>query len=448
MKSTSFVWCVLGASATFFSGVELVCAAGYMDQNTYSTNGQVKKVRRERHLDHWDSDTLAYYLDEYPGYDSAVMFYAQWDSHSRTLAPYWAKIAETMDAGTSNSNLVMALFDCELNQVHMALCQAAGITHYPTMMFIGSGPYHDTDPFSRTIFGKKAAGALGEAPIANTVKFQGNWQYTDSIQDWIRTMQALSNWHTWSTEGFGKKLRNFFIPQGKKTLALPIGIPGRGATASSSSTGGAAGAASAGASASSFQVKELEAKLEKYEDFAIKLDKKMSQSSEFLDAILTGGKNYQDMFTLLHEQKAWTKSDRPNAEVLRHCVAELSLDYCQRLSKSAADLLVDDLMAKGKTVEDILGMNNLEQLMMDRIAEEEPYCALLDQCVITDFAGEACQPQQCPFQNKAACQYLTSCMSPALQKDIADALGLTLGNATQVPKEPDQGKKTKKTWGL
>jgi hypothetical protein len=39
-------------------------------------------------------------------------------------------------------------------------------------------------------------------------------------------------------------------------------------------------------------------------------------------------------------------------------------------------------------------------------------------------------------------------MSPALQKDIADALGLTLGNATQVPKEPDQGKKTKKTWGL
>ena len=107
----------------------------------------------------------------------------------------------------------------------MQLCKAAGITHYPTMLFIGSGPFYDTDPVSKILFGKKSAGVMGEAPVSNTVKFQGNWQYYDSILDWIKTMQALSRWHTWSTKGFGKRLRNFFLPERKQNKQLPLGVP-------------------------------------------------------------------------------------------------------------------------------------------------------------------------------------------------------------------------------
>merc|ERR1712183_839749 len=69
---------------------------------------------------------------------------------------------------------------------------------------------------------------MGESPVSNTVKFQGNWQYGDSILDWIKTMQALSRWHTWNSEGLGKRLRTFFMPKRQKNEQLPLGVPGAG----------------------------------------------------------------------------------------------------------------------------------------------------------------------------------------------------------------------------
>ena len=84
----------------------------WMTEHTHALqekSGRVQKtqVRREHGLDHWDSDTLAYYLDNYPGYDQAVMFYASWDTNSHQLAPYWNQIAHDMDAGSSQSKMVM-----------------------------------------------------------------------------------------------------------------------------------------------------------------------------------------------------------------------------------------------------------------------------------------------------------------------------------------------------
>ena len=73
----------------------------------WDTNAQGVQVKRENSLDHWDSDTLAYYLDNYPGYDMAVMFYASWDQNSRALAPYWNQIAHEMDAGSTQSKIIM-----------------------------------------------------------------------------------------------------------------------------------------------------------------------------------------------------------------------------------------------------------------------------------------------------------------------------------------------------
>jgi hypothetical protein len=67
-----------------------VCEA-IVESNSYSVKGKITRVRREKHLDHLDSDSLAYYLDEYPGHDVAIMFYATWDQYSHALAPYWAR---------------------------------------------------------------------------------------------------------------------------------------------------------------------------------------------------------------------------------------------------------------------------------------------------------------------------------------------------------------------
>jgi hypothetical protein len=88
-----------------------ITCADALGEDSYggTTNKPSKqaKVRREDSLDHWDSDTLAYYLDEYPGYDLAVMFYAPWDDYSQRLAPYWNQIAHILDAGTTQSKLIM-----------------------------------------------------------------------------------------------------------------------------------------------------------------------------------------------------------------------------------------------------------------------------------------------------------------------------------------------------
>jgi len=78
-----------------------------LEDYDYGKKPKQTKVIRENNLDHWDSDTLAYYLDEYPGYDLAVMFYAPWDDYSNQLAPYWNQIAHILDAGTTQSKLIM-----------------------------------------------------------------------------------------------------------------------------------------------------------------------------------------------------------------------------------------------------------------------------------------------------------------------------------------------------
>jgi hypothetical protein len=375
-------------------------------------NVQPKAVRRERNLDHWDADTLAYHLDNYVGHDVAVMFYAQWDRNSHSLAPLWDKIATLLDAGSSDSRLVMALFDCESNIQSSELCRLTGITHYPTLMFIGSGPFHDTDPFTRLIFGKKAGGIMGPAPVANTVKFQGNWQYGDAIYDWIRAMQTLSNWHLWSTQGFGKRLRNLFYTTKEPKTKLPVGIPPGGVTSSTLPL-------SSDGSTSQAKISSLEYQLEKAKGNSEILEKAVTRSSTLLDSVLFSSS--QDVFAILYSNNAWEAETSPENEVLRTCALEMSLDYCQRIANQVATKIVQDLEESGGL--ETFTMESLEEMAKEGIDAKEPYCKVLESCLSTGLEGEECKPKQCPFQD-SGCRLLGACLDPVLSAEYYEALNL------------------------
>lgn len=399
----------------------------------YDTAGKAKvqpaaQSRRERNLDHWDGDTLAYHLDNYAGHDVAIMFYAQWDRNSHSLAPLWDRIATLLDAGSSESRLIMALFDCELNHQHIELCTALSITHYPTLMFVGAGPYHDTDPVTGAILGSKSAGQMGPSPVLNTVKFQGNWQYGDAIMDWIRTMQALSNWHTWSTEGFGKKLRSFFLPRkkGVKT-SLPVGVPGGNSVPASASTatGSSSSASTSSTSAenaiSAAKVQSLEVEKEGLEQMNDLYQSAVVRSNVQIDSVLFPAD--VDLFQFLDVNKAWETEVSDSNDILRTCALEVSLDYCQRMGTNIATGVVDDLEAKGAL--ESITMEVLQKDVQDMINKKEPFCGVLENCLATGMQGDECCPKQCPFQSEVACQYVASCLDPSIQNEYSEAMGFS-----------------------
>lgn len=190
---------------------------------------------RLKNLDYWDVDTLAAYLSLspihphdnvyessttttttthnspfshsiYAGHDAVVLFYAQWDTNSHKFAPLWAQIAELKSAGTVESGVVMALFDCESKTSHKTICAAAGVTHYPTVMYVGRGSYYDTDPVTSAVLGKNKAlnqkyTPFGKTTLPHTVKFQGDWRYGNQIMDFMDIMKKISAWNKWVEGG-------------------------------------------------------------------------------------------------------------------------------------------------------------------------------------------------------------------------------------------------------
>lgn len=398
-----------------------------LSSDPYST---AATTRRERNLDHLNPETLAYYLGihpttlepvedaEYVGFDVAVMFFAQWDQNSHNLAPYWDNIGVKLGAGSKQSKLIMGLFDCELDYQHSQICVAAGVNVYPTMLFIGAGPYQDTDPITRVIGKDRSAGPAGAAPLSRTVKFQGNWMYTDSIKDWIRTMQGLSAWHRWTTQGFLKNVRKGLLGflqsrrKNESSTSLPVGVP------------------VVGGSVSMAQTSFLESQLEVVEKEGKLMEKAATHASLLLDNVLFPPQD-KDPFVELQSNGYWDKTiSDPEVLVLRTCVIELSLDYCSRLS---THITGDFLKEFRKGVEEQYeSMEEVEIILNNQLIAAEPYCGFFDACYAEDFASEACRPATCPFQ-QVGCSYLTACFDELVQTEYAIALELIEEGGTFPP---------------
>mmetsp|Transcript_25112 Transcript_25112/g.37324 ORF Transcript_25112/g.37324 Transcript_25112/m.37324 type:complete len:525 (-) Transcript_25112:106-1680(-) len=439
--------------------------------------------RRERNLDHWDVPTAAAYLglhpetlkplpqhaseelpssssdgsgdatelvDEYVGHDAAVLFYAQWCNNCHAVAPSWDAIATHVSAGSRSSKLIMALFDCEKDARHMELCVAAGVKAYPTMMFVGSGEFHDTDVLTKSVLGKdKSAGPFGATTLPRTVKFQGNWQYGDQLLDWVNIMRGLSSWHTMSESGPLRGLRNGifgFLTGGKgkrassaaklgKEGSLPVGVP-PGFQSELRGTGGS-GKPAAAAAIDDAKVKALEQTLNVTKKEKELYEKAVTHSSNLLDGMLfpdeeNSPKKGRDIFSTLTSTDGWFNnattipSGAPNDEhpsILRSCAMELSIDYCNRLTSRETNAYVELLTAIPES-DPFPPLEEIEQTLLDAVKSKEPYCSLLESCILSDYEAEECRPAQCPFENSAACTYLESCFDPSVQTEYGIALGL------------------------
>lgn len=376
------------------------------------------EVTRPYNLDYLDVETMEYFLSApKEDFDVAVLFYAQWCSNCHNFAPLWDQISRIHKAGTEQSNLIMGLFDCEADTSHSEVCNKAGVKHYPTIAFFSlSG---QTFPLRRPRHG---------------TQFGGNWQYGDAVYDWLKTMSGLSGWHRL---GWGKKLRSLVF--GKRTKpkdkALPMGIPGQSAIGRSTGSGNGSRSAAAGtgastgtsSTASDKQLKELEAEVKEYKDVALR-------SSTLLDAILfpltTGeyeiatdnSKNATDVFHLLADSSGWNSTGNQDL-ILKTCVMEISLDYCSRLST----WLTNDWVGKQVGLETLTDevVAAYTNYLNEALPASEPYCLLVEECVLSDYAKEECRPQQCPFRDPAACRYLSACLAPELQAEYAKALKLS-----------------------
>ncbi|KAL3805816.1 hypothetical protein HJC23_007777 [Cyclotella cryptica] len=435
--------------------------------------------RRERHLDHWDVPTAAAYLglhpqtleplplhpspdssssssaphDEYIGHDAAILFYAQWCRNCHAVAPSWDAIATHLDAASQSSRLIMALFDCEKNTRHMELCVAAGIKAYPTMLFVGSGEFHDTDLLTRMVWGKdRSAGPFGATTLRRTVKFQGNWQYGDQLLDWVNLMRGLSSWHLMNERGPLRNFRNGLFGllgrrggggrsslssngQRKDGSSLPVGIP----PGFQSDLRGSSGSTAASSELQK-EVHDLELKLNATNKKTDLYEKAVTHSSNLLDGMLfpPNGSNTnathppRDVFTILTSTDGWFQNattlpaESANDEhpsILRSCAAELSLDYCTRVTSRETNAYIDEL-GKIPDEDPFPTMDEIEKRLVDAVNASEPYCTIIEACILTDYESVECRPNACPFRNPAACHYVQTCFKTEIQNEYGIALGL------------------------
>ena len=95
-------------------------------------------------------------------------------------------------------------------------------------------------------------------------------------------------------------------------------------------------------------------------------------------------------------------------------------------------------------------MDEIEGRLLDDMAKREPYCWLIEMCVLTNFEGtgmdgmtaveggpsssssssslllslSSCCPPKCPFANEVECMYAKCCLNQNVQEEYGVTLGL------------------------
>ncbi|KAL3777945.1 hypothetical protein ACHAW5_008348, partial [Stephanodiscus triporus] len=458
--------------------------------------------RRERNLDHWDVSAAAAHLglhpvtlvplpkrapttssssdsdvdvanaiDEYVGHDSAILFYSRRSADCHAVAPSWDAIASYLDAGSMNSNLIMALFDCERDDSHAKLCDAVGVTTYPTIVYVGCGEYHGAERGILGGFGwgmKKEGKGHRHPPPRRSVRFRGDWRYADQILDWINVMGALSRWHAIADEGgmLGGIRNGLFRLMG--------GGGGRGGGRGTSSRGGGKGGGGGGGGSlpvgvpPGFQtelrgggggvsdtvqkrkVRDLETRLNVTIREKDLYEKASLHSGYLLEGLLfpkgrtkdgeEDGKeeddrrlHHGDPFAILSSiENGWHRngtslppgsSNDEHPLILRSCVLELVVDYCSRVTTRVTNEYIRELNAIPES-DPFPTLDEIEKRLLDDVKDREGYCGLIEGCVTTNFEDPSCRPLSCPFVNAAACTYVECCLEPNVQDEYGVALGL------------------------
>jgi hypothetical protein len=220
-----------------------------------------------------------------------------------------------------------------------------------------------------------------------------------------------------------------------KKPELPIGVPSAG-PGSSSSSSFLTGPSSSTADASALrELNELREEKEASNDLLVR-------SAAMMEATLfpmkfAGGrppaaqtkdahnKTFTDLFAYLNQTDGWSsKEAQPN--VLRSCLQDISLEYCQRYTA----IMTEEFLAEHPNVMADKNNEALIQQLSDRLQEQEPFCMMVDACIVNGFAHAKCRPSSCPFGDPTACRFLTSCFYESMQQQYAAALGVSLPNAT------------------
>ena len=474
-------------------------------QQTAKSSSESNIARRDRNLDHWDvptaaahlglhpttlkplprhspptaSDEVATTVDEYIGHDAAILFYVQRSNDCHAVAPSWDAIASHVKAGSTSSNLVMALFDCERNTRHGELCAAVGVKSYPTIMYVGSGEYNGAE------HGILGIGSSKNVP-RRSIKFRGDWRYADQILDWISVMGGLSSWHAANEGGPLRGLRDglFRIMGGggggggtrsrdrRNTKrksgggeSLPVGVP---TNFQAELRGGGRTVSAAEADKAQQKVQDLEKKLNATIKEKGLYEKANLHSGYLLDGLLfprmegDSTVNRRDPFTILTKSDGWYRNatslptDKdgkivtPNDEhptILRSCALELIVDYCTRVTSRATNAYIKELNAIPES-DPFPTLDEIETRLLDDVRKIEPYCGTIESCVRNNFESSTnsstistmpttsiiesdesstlltCRPPKCPFVNDAACTYIECCLEPNVQDEYGVALGL------------------------
>ncbi len=168
MKNINVVFTLLCLASTFKS-----CSSGKSVQKTTVKSDllELSAYNISSNLMDWETDM-------------AIMFYAPWCKYCKQMTPIMESIATLV---SSNKNLIIGQFDCDLSSAHTDMCASLKINRYPSIYFMGYGNFNqaaDGKLFDTSRWTKKKLDP-------RIVTFNSDL-YPEAIYDWIKLLSTIS----------------------------------------------------------------------------------------------------------------------------------------------------------------------------------------------------------------------------------------------------------------